>query len=64
MVYIDYHKPIDRETVKLPEELTGEKIEIVEKTPSAVLHTQGTVPAKGVEISVTENYGYMVLRIF
>ncbi|MCK9266501.1 hypothetical protein M0P98_06440 [bacterium] len=64
VVYIDYHKNIDKGVVELPQELVGKKIEIIEKTPSLTLHTKGALTKKGVEISVTDNYGYVVLRIF
>lgn len=60
VVYADYHKAVDHEVFALPPALTGKTITVVEKTPSLTLHTDKTVPATGVVLSVTGNYGYVV----
>ncbi len=64
VVYADYHKSVERDTIKLPPELAGKKFEVVEKTPSVTLHSQNRVPEKGINLSVTDGYGYVVLRVF
>ena len=64
VVYVDYHKSVEKDVIKLPAELVGKKLEVVEKTPSVTLHTESAVPAKGVEVSVTGDYGYIVMKMF
>ena len=65
VVYADYHKSVEKDTIKLPAELAGKKFEVIEKTPSLVLHAENTVPANGdLEVSVADNHGYLVLRVF
>jgi len=63
VVYADYHKAVDRDALKLPAELVGKKISIVETTPSLTLHTTETVPADGVVVSVSGDYGYVVFKV-
>ena len=62
VVYADYHKAVDRDVLKLPAELAGKKISVVEKTRSLTLHTTETVPASGVVVSVKGDYGYVVFK--
>ncbi len=63
VVYADYHQSVERDTLVLPPELTGKSLTIVEKTPSLTVHTTGAVPAGGVVVSVSDGYGYVVLRV-
>lgn len=63
LVYLDYHQNVDNEVVVLPPAMTGKRISIVEKTPSLTLTAGKMVPEKGIILSVTDNYGYAVLRI-
>ncbi len=63
ILYADYHRKIDRDTIKLPPNFTGRKISIVEKTPSVTLHTTDEVPATGIVLSVGDAYGYIVLKL-
>lgn len=63
MLYIDYHKAVQNDTVKLPDYLIGKKITVVEKTPSLNLVTGKTVPPGGLVISANEQYGYIVLKL-
>jgi len=63
VVYVDYHKKVEKDVVKLPAEMTGRKIEVIEKTPSLTMDGKGLVPAEGIKISVTDNYGYVVFRV-
>ena len=66
IVYADYHRPTDRDVLKLPAELTGKTIAFVEKTPSLTLHTDTVVPADGLVLSVADDYGhygYAIIRI-
>lgn len=63
VVYLDYHKSVDKDNVKLPAEMTGGKIEVIEKTPSLTIDTKGLIPAEGIKISVAGNYGYVVFKV-
>lgn len=64
ILYIDYHKSVDNDIIKLPAYLTGKKISIVEKTSSVKLITEDKVPADGINLSVEqEAYGYIVLKL-
>ncbi len=63
VAYADYHKAVDRDALKLPADLVGKNIAIIEKTPSLTLHTRGAVPAAGVVVSVKGDYGYVVFKI-
>ncbi|MDD4871535.1 MAG: hypothetical protein PHR77_13340 [Kiritimatiellae bacterium] len=61
VTYIDYHKSVARDIVMLPPECAGKNITVVERTPSLTLHTDKSVPASGVSISVKGDYGYIVI---
>ncbi len=63
VVYVDYHKSVENDKIRLPEELAGRKFEVVEKSGSVVLNTQGTVPAEGISVTVSDGYGYIVLKV-
>ena len=63
VVYADYHKSVENDKIRLPEELAGRKFEVVEKSGSVVLNTQGTVPAEGISVTVSDGYGYIVLKV-
>ncbi|MCX6985850.1 MAG: hypothetical protein NT118_14040, partial [Lentisphaerae bacterium] len=63
VVYLDFHKNLKEKTIKLPENFTGKKITVIEQTPSLTLHTDKTVPQKGITLSVDDNYGYLVLKL-
>jgi hypothetical protein len=62
MLYVDYHKPVDNDTVKLPAEFTGKKITLIEKTPSLKLLSGDTIAKEGINVSVEGNHGYIVLK--
>jgi len=63
LVYLDYHRNVENEVVVLPPEMRGKKISILEKTPSFSLRTDKTVLENGIMLSVTNEYGYAVLRM-
>ena len=63
IVYLDFHKKLDRKTIKLPSYMMGKKISVVEQTPSVRLHTQKVVPQSGISLSLTNGYGYIVLEL-
>jgi len=63
ILYADYHQNLEHTTVTLPPAFTGLKISIVEKTPSVTLHTKEVVPSAGIDLSITESHGYIVLRL-
>lgn len=48
--------------LNLPAELIGKTITVVEKTPSVTFADQ-IVPAAGVTVSVTGNYGYVGFKV-
>ena len=63
LLYADYHQKLEHTLVKLPPEFSGLKISIVEKTPSVTLHTKEVVPSTGIDLSIAQSYGYVVLRL-
>lgn len=63
LLYVDYHKSVENDMIKLPDYLSGKKISIVEKTPSVKLLTDTIVPSKGLSLSVDGAYGYAVLKL-
>jgi hypothetical protein len=63
MLYADFHQKLEHTVVKLPPEFTGFNIGIVEKTPSVTLHTKEVVPSTGIDLSIAQSYGYVVLRL-
>jgi hypothetical protein len=63
VVYADYHKSVERDVLRLPGELTGRSITVIEKTPSVTLHSTGTVPSGGAAVSVADDYGYIVFKV-
>jgi len=63
LVYLDYHRNVENEVVVLPPEMRGKKMSILEKTPSFSLRPDKTVPENGIMLSVTNEYGYAVLRV-
>ncbi len=63
VVYLDFHKPLQNKIVKLPRELAGKAISILERTPSLTLHTRETVPTGGLRLSVAGDHGYLVLKL-
>lgn len=62
-VYADFHRAVEREILALPQEWAGRKLSVVEQTPSVSLHAGDTMPQQGVAITVTGDYGYVVLRV-
>ena len=63
VLHADYHRSVERDVLRLPAALAGKRIDVIEKTPSLVLHTGTVVPASGLALSVRDGYGYMVLRL-
>jgi hypothetical protein len=63
VLHADYHRSVERDVLRLPAALAGKRIDVIEKTPSLVLHTGTVVPASGLTLSVRDGYGTMVLRL-
>jgi hypothetical protein len=61
VVYVDYHRKVDRDRLELPPELAGKTFTIVERTPSVTVHGDGKLAPGGIEVSVAGDYGYVVL---
>jgi len=62
-LYIDYHKAVSKDVIKLPKSFVGMKIEVVEKSPTIKLLTEGEVPKEGIVVSVTGKQAYLVLKL-
>ncbi|MBT3376176.1 MAG: hypothetical protein HN742_07475 [Lentisphaerae bacterium] len=63
IVYVDYHRMVERDTIRLPSEFVGRPVSVIEKTESVTLHTGDRVPTEGVLVSVSGDYGSLVLQI-
>lgn len=63
VLYLAYHKPVERDVIRLPAEFAGRSIRVVEKTPSLVLLSDGTVPADGLAVRSEGRHGALVLAI-
>ncbi|MEN6644620.1 MAG: hypothetical protein ABFE08_19460 [Armatimonadia bacterium] len=63
LLYVDYHRAVERDVLRLPGEFTGRKLRVVEKTPSVTVHTGDVVPAEGLVLSVAGSYGSVVVGI-
>lgn len=63
VLYADYHRSVEKDIVQLPESQVGKTIEIVEKTPSVTILSGDTVPPAGLVLSVTDGYGYVVVKV-
>lgn len=62
-LYIDYHKAVSKDVIKLPEAFSGMKIKVVEKTPTIELLTKEKVPEQGIAVSVSGEQAYLVLDL-
>ncbi len=62
MLYVDYHKSVNNDAIKLPAEFTGKKITVIEKTPSLKLLSGDTIANGGINVSVEGSHGYIVLK--
>jgi hypothetical protein len=63
VLYLAYHKPVERDVIRLPAEFAGRSIRVVEKTPSLVLLSDLTVPADGLAVRSEGRHGALVLAI-
>lgn len=64
VVYVDFHKTLAGEVVRLPRELVGKRISVLQRSPSVTLRTTDTVPPDGgIALDVADGYGELVLRI-
>ncbi len=63
MLYADYHRAVERDVLRLPAELAGKRVEVVEQTPSLTLHTADSVPADGLAVSVSGAGGALTARL-
>lgn len=63
VVYADYHRKVERDSLKLPIKLAGKTVTVVEKTPSLTLRGGKKVTGGGITVSVDGNYGYVVLKV-
>ncbi|MCA0388460.1 MAG: hypothetical protein LCH52_08195 [Bacteroidetes bacterium] len=63
MVYIDIHQNVTNLKIQLPSFLTGKAITLVEKNSDLTLVTDELVTSDGVIVTVTNNYGYAVLKL-
>lgn len=63
MVYIDIHQNVTNLKIQLPSFLTGKAITLVEKNSDLTLVSDELVTSDGVIVTVTNNYGYAVLKL-
>lgn len=63
VLYLNYHQSVVRDVVHIPEHLVGKIITVVEKTPTVELLSGSRVPIDGIVLSVTDDYGYIVLQL-
>ena len=63
VVTADYHHSVDKDVLKLPAEMVGKAVTVIEKSPSVTLLTGGAVPPGGVALSVKGGYGHIVLKV-
>ena len=64
IVYLDFHKSLQQKTISLPQEVSGCRMEVVEKTDSVAISTCENTMNPQIVIDVTGEYGYIVLRFF
>ncbi len=63
VVYADYHRSVERDRLRLPEDWAGRPLTLVEKTPSATLHSDRVDAQGAVEVTVSNGYGYVVFLV-
>ncbi len=63
VLYLHYHQPASQDIIKLPEQLTGKKISVVEKTPKVKLLSGNKVAKSGIKVSSPDARGYIVLKV-
>ena len=47
----------------MPKEMINKQITVIEKTDSLTLHTDEMIPAEGIDLSVANEYGYLVFSV-
>lgn len=62
-LYADYHQPVVKDIIKLPDYLIGKTISVAEQSPSVTLLTKDQVTKNGIEVSVDGTQGYLVLKL-
>lgn len=63
VLYLSYHRAVERDKIRLPAEFAGRTLRVVERTPSLTLHTEGAVPADGLVVSSSGRHGFLVVAI-
>jgi len=63
IVYLDFHKNLENKKITLPEYMSDKKITVVEKTPSVKLFCEEVLHGNTIKLSVSGNYGYVVLKL-
>ena len=63
ILYAHYHRPVEKDTLVVPPSLVGRKFEVIEKTPSVTIFSGDEVPKAGISISVSSEYGHIVLKM-
>ncbi len=62
-LYADYHQPVVRDIIKMPDYLIGKTISVAEQSPSVTLLTKDQVTKEGIAVSVDGTQGYLVLKL-
>ncbi|MBI3944891.1 MAG: hypothetical protein HY321_03160 [Armatimonadetes bacterium] len=63
VVYVDYHRSVEHDTVRLPAEWAGKAITIIEQTPSLTLHAHRIGPGGSLELSASGGHGCAVIKV-
>jgi hypothetical protein len=63
ILYLAYHKPVERDVIRLPAEFAGRSLRILEQTPSLTLLSGRTLPADGLAVRSEGRHGALVLAI-
>ena len=63
VVYIDYHKAVSGDIIRLPKTLAGRPFRILEKTASLTVDSGEKVPRDGLKITSTADHGSLVIAV-
>ena len=63
IAYVDFHRPVEREVLRLPMEAAGKPLTVLDKTDSMTVLDRAVSAAGAVTLSVAGTHGYAVLRV-
>lgn len=63
-MFIDYHTSVTNQKIEIPGFFAGKSFEVLEKHDNVTVNTTGNLTVSdGVNLTVANNYGYLVLKI-